>query len=538
MFAVIGAGNECYYNDNYFSNVASALNLALESFGLEANMTSNVTSGPSNLAVQFESLCTPGTGIESWEWDLNGDGEIDSTEEDPYFLYTEQGSYDVTLTITMEGEISTLTNEDYITVTDGSNISGPLSGIWLPDYTYTITDDANIAVEDQLVISEGTIINIENDVQLLVNGLLAADASSSQGEPIIFTSESSWSGIRFFNTQEDNILANCEISKANIAAVKIEGDSKVDVIGCKIFDNTSTSQGAAFEVVGSDNVLINKNIIANNISTNAIGGIKCTDSSIEISNNIIANNSGSYGAVILMNNSDVNFVNNTIANNEATGVNAYPFFILSSDPIIKNCIIIDSNPIFFASGAVNVTYTCISGGFTGEGNIDADPLFVEATEGDGAGYDGLAADWSLLAGSLCIDAGDPDAIYNDIDDSRNDMGAYGGPTPYELEPASSSDNIVNVTAVNSISVYPNPFNPTTNIALSINENDIQQPLSVEIFNIKGQLVKTIVSNEIVQTTNFVWNGKDNNNNSTASGMYFVKMKTATSETSKKMLLLK
>jgi len=118
------------------------------------------------------------------------------------------------------------------------------------------------------------------------------------------------------------------------------------------------------------------------------------------------------------------------------------------------------------------------------------------------------------------------------------MGAYGGPTPYELEPTDSEENTINVIAVNSISIYPNPFNPSTNIALSLNENDIQQPVSVKIFNIKGQLVKTIVNNEVVHTTNFVWNGKDNNNNSTSSGMYFVKMNTATSEVSKKMLLIK
>jgi len=366
LFAVIGADNECYYNNNYFSNVASALTLALESFGLNANMTTNVTIGPSNLAVQFQSLCTPATGIESWEWDLDGDGEIDSTEEDPYFLYTEQGTYDVTLTITMDGETSSITNEDYITVTDGSNISGPLSGNWIAGNTYTITEDANIADEDQLVISEGTEINIENDAQLLVNGLLVADASSSRGEPIIFTSESSWAGIRFFNTQEDNLLANCEISKANISAVLIEGDSKVDVIGCKIFDNTSVSLGAAFEVVGSNDVLISQNIIANNFSTNAVGGIKCNNSAIEITNNIIVNNSGSYGAFILQNDSDIVLTNNTIANNEANGVNAYPFFILSSEPIIKNCIISDNNSIFFASGTIDVTYTCISGGYEGD----------------------------------------------------------------------------------------------------------------------------------------------------------------------------
>jgi len=513
--------------------------------GLLPMFTTNVTEGPAHLGVQFTSNSFPQftsnsfpqTGIEGWEWDFDGDGTFDSTEENPFHLYTEPGVFDVTLKIEVDGEFEEITVEDYITVTDGSTVSGNLSGVWVPDFSpYMISEDIIIAEGDELTITEGVEIIFAEDVQFTVNGHLEADASSSRGEPIVFTSESSWSGIRFFVTQEDNILANCEISNANLSAIKVEGDSKVDVIGCKIFDNTSTSLGAAFEVVGSDNVLISQNIIANNTSSSSAGAIKCTDSSIEITNNLIVNNSGSYSAFILMNNSNVELINNTIANNEATGVNAYPFFILTSDPIIKNCIISDNNSIFFASGTIDVTYTCISGGYEGTGNIDEDPLFVAPTAGEGTGYDGLAASWWLQEGSLCIDAGDPDAMYNDIDGTRNDMGAYGGPNG--LEPTDSEDNTVNVVAVNSISVYPNPFNPTANIALSINENDILQPVSVEIFNIKGQLVKTIVNNEVVQNTNFIWNGKDNNGNSTSSGMYFVKMKTVTSEVSKKMLLIK
>ena len=507
--------------------------------GLLPMFTSNLTEGPAHLGIQFTNTSFPSSGIDSWEWDFDGDGTFDSTEENPFHLYTEPGVFDVTLKIEVDGEFEEITVEDYITVTDGSTVSGNLSGVWVPDFSpYMISEDIIIAEGDELTITEGVEIIFAEDVQFTVNGLLVADASTSRGEPIIFTSESSWAGIRFFNTQEDNLLANCEISNANLSAIKVEGDSKVDVIGCKIFDNTSTSLGAAFEIIGSDNVLILQNIIANNTSSNSAGAIKCTDSSIEITNNIIVNNSGSYSAFILMNNSNVELINNTIANNEATGVNAYPFFILTSDPIIKNCIISDINPIFFASGTIDVTYTCISGGYEGTGNIDEDPFFVAPTAGEGTGYDGLAASWWLQEGSLCIDAGDPDAMYNDIDGTRNDMGAYGGPTPNEMEPTDSDDNTVNVAAVNSISVYPNPFNPTANIALSINENDIRQPLSVEIFNIKGQLVKTIVNNEVVQNTNFIWNGKDNNGNSTSSGMYFVKMKTVSSEISKKMLLIK
>jgi len=504
--------------------------------GLLPMFASNVTEGPVYLGVQFSNTSFPATGIDSWEWDFDGDGTFDSTEENPYHLYTEPGVYDVTLKIEVDGEFAEITVAGYITATDGSSVSGTLSGAWIPEFNpYVITGDIDIAAGNLLSIQSGVELQFDTDVQFTVNGLLVADASSTRSEPIIFTSDTSWGGIRFFNTLEDNILANCEISKAAVSAIKVEGDSQVDVIGCKIYDNNTASL-AAIEIIGSENVVISQNIIANNTSTSNAGAISCTASTLEITNNIVVNNSGQWGAFSFKNDSNVILTNNTIANNLSTNTTPYMIFLLNSVPVITNSIIIDNGEVYFPQSTPEITYSCITGGFAGEGNIDENPMFVAATEGDGADYDGLAADWNLQTGSLCIDAGNPDAMYNDLDGSRNDMGAYGGPNG--LEPTDSENNTINIAAVNSISVYPNPFNPTANIALSINENDILHPVSVEIFNIKGQLVKTIISNEVVQTTNFVWNGKDNNENSTASGMYFVKLKTATSEVSKKMLLLK
>ena len=74
----------------------------------------------------------------------------------------------------------------------------------------------------------------------------------------------------------------------------------------------------------------------------------------------------------------------------------------------------------FSSGVdFFVSYSDIDGGFTGTGNLDADPLFVNAA-GD---------DYHLLAGSPCIDAGNP-ASAQDPDGSPADMGAFPLPTPY------------------------------------------------------------------------------------------------------------
>ncbi|MDA3814446.1 MAG: T9SS type A sorting domain-containing protein, partial [Candidatus Cloacimonetes bacterium] len=64
---------------------------------------------------------------------------------------------------------------------------------------------------------------------------------------------------------------------------------------------------------------------------------------------------------------------------------------------------------------------------------------------------------------------------------------------------------------------PNPFNPETNIKFYLDESS---HVSLEIYNIKGQLVKTLVNNDLsAGEHSFIWNGKDGNGNQVASGIY-------------------
>ena len=84
--------------------------------------------------------------------------------------------------------------------------------------------------------------------------------------------------------------------------------------------------------------------------------------------------------------------------------------------------------------------------------------------------------------------------------------------------------------------YPNPFNPETNIRYYLNSDS---NVSLEVFNIKGQKVKTL-DKGFRKTGEYLltWNGTDDNNRSVGSGIYFYRLKTESFSSTQKMILLK
>lgn len=88
----------------------------------------------------------------------------------------------------------------------------------------------------------------------------------------------------------------------------------------------------------------------------------------------------------------------------------------------------------------------------------------------------------------------------------------------------------------TMNAYPNPFNPTTHISFYAPETE---EAKVEIYNIKGQKVKTLFVGIAHSGKNLlVWNGIDDANQAVGSGIYFCRITTAHEETSKKLMLLK
>jgi len=84
--------------------------------------------------------------------------------------------------------------------------------------------------------------------------------------------------------------------------------------------------------------------------------------------------------------------------------------------------------------------------------------------------------------------------------------------------------------------YPNPFNPTTTINYNLPGNS---DVELTVFNLKGQLVKTLIHQNQEQGYYHVqWNGTNSANILVASGVYFYRLQTTFGVKLNKMILLR
>ena len=84
--------------------------------------------------------------------------------------------------------------------------------------------------------------------------------------------------------------------------------------------------------------------------------------------------------------------------------------------------------------------------------------------------------------------------------------------------------------------YPNPFNPNTTIRFNLAQ---QENVRLTIYNVRGQIVKTLVNGELeAGEHSVIWNGDNDSANNVASGIYFYRFETSVGTEIKRMLLMK
>ena len=86
----------------------------------------------------------------------------------------------------------------------------------------------------------------------------------------------------------------------------------------------------------------------------------------------------------------------------------------------------------------------------------------------------------------------------------------------------------------ALNVFPNPFNPSTTVEFTA---PIGSKGAVKVFNLRGELVRTLHSGEY-QTQTFTWDGTDNRGASVASGVYVIQASSNGQVQTKKAALVK
>ncbi|UCC22691.1 MAG: right-handed parallel beta-helix repeat-containing protein, partial [Planctomycetota bacterium] len=281
-----------------------------------------------------------------------------------------------------------------------------------------------------------------------------------------------------FCVQSSAMIDNCIISNNSMSeyagggGIECSG-SNMTIINSTIADNIAGWGGGIYAGGGSTTMIANC-IISNNSSQGEFaygGGIIYGGGSHTISNCAISSNNATWGGGIDCIESNPIITNCTITGNIAEDIGGGVVSTRDASPILANCIVWGNtasqgkqiavgHPDPPWESSLTIGYSDIEGGQDevyispnsvlnwGEGNIDADPCFVEPGYWDVNGV-WVEGDYRLLAGSPCIDTGDPNYVAgpNETDLDGNprildgdedgvalvDMGAYEFWPPVEAE---------------------------------------------------------------------------------------------------------
>jgi hypothetical protein len=151
--------------------------------------------------------------------------------------------------------------------------------------------------------------------------------------------------------------------------------------------------------------------------------------------------------------------------------------------------------------------------------------------------------WSFQSVDLSAAAANKDSVVIKFGLKTNASGTAGGWTiddvmvDHELALEIKSKPIVSLPkSFQLYQNYPNPFNSSTNIRFDLPE---RQHITLAIYNIMGQKIKILVSEELAQGSyNFSWQCENEENLPVASGAYILKLSNRDHEMNEKILFLK
>lgn len=313
--------------------------------------------------------------------------------------------------------------------------------IWVDDlldpfYFYYVPDDFTTIQEaidyaesgDTVVIEAGVYSPSENGEYFPLELKPGVSLKGSDPNNTILDAENTGPIFDLFNlsgiTIEDLTLRNGWANQGGALSIV---DSAVTLKNLIIHHNRADLRGSAIYLEDADGTVIKNNLIYNNYETVSGGGnpaqVEAIASNFSFMNNTLANGDGD--GLKLVGATTATVVNNIFYNhgNTTLGVGLNDLSSTQNSSITYNLFYLnDLGPIYLQGANRNASEANnFSSSDAVYENFEGDPFFVNAS----------SADFRLLSGSVAIDAGDPASSFNDTNGSRNDIGAYGGPTPLQ-----------------------------------------------------------------------------------------------------------
>jgi len=221
---------------------------------------------------------------------------------------------------------------------------------------------------------------------------------------------------------DDPAVVAATVIDANGAGSAIIFEGSSSVLNGFTVQNGSAPYGGGIYCSSSSPGITNCTITGNSASVDGGGMYCCASSSPGLTNCTITGNTASNeGGGMACNHSSPVIVNCTLTGNSASHHGGGISCGDSASPRIVNGILWNDTPDEIYGGSPVVTYSDIQNGADGEGNISADPHFINPSAGD----------YHLGAASPCIDRGTGyDAPFRDKEghvrplEEGYDIGAY------------------------------------------------------------------------------------------------------------------
>lgn len=452
---------------------------------------------------------------------------------------------------------------------------------------------------DYPTITEGIDASVDGDTVLVAPGQYQ-EFINPQGKNILITSSNGPDttiihGYITFNSNEDT---TCIFRGFTVIgwgndpytvppAILCEGMGKPKIIGNIVRNNICLGSKGGGIGVYLGKAIIRHNIIESNYAMGQGGGVYCYGRDIEISSNIIRNNScgmgqpwigwgggmyciggrvfrnliynnevGGYppdqcgvgGGIHVAPTSQSSFThiyNNTIVGNisqrndstgNGGGMSIWGFYYYDT-VVVENNIIAFNHNGGMASASSNETREVIVEYNLFYGNSKYDLWKTDTSETLIFDEDPMFVDTSdnnfgLLPNSPCIDAGNADYPL-DPDSTRVDIGALFYDQSTAIDDSALDDEYLFELRQN----YPNPFNSETTIEYSLPFDAL---VNLVIFDITGRIVKNIINDEVQIAGNYsyLWDGTNNNNKEVSTAIYFYQLKINDKRRVKSMILIK